>query len=861
MHFKKSLTVCDYLAAFLLSFVLIALAYYLNGIYWDSQRSILASDAFTQTLNFYDSFHDVLHGKSSFFYNWNAAFGVNYLGIYSYYLGGPVTLLVYFFKKNQMENAVYLLTLLKFGLAGLSSYWFAKRTFALASWQRHLLALCYSLMAFGVAYAEQTMWLDILYLLPLVIAGVNHFSSTGKKGGLFWMYSLLFIMNFYLAYMVGIFSFLYYLAINWATKRLSLWQFVGYCWTTVCSLLAASWLVLPVILFMQRTHEPLSRVTGLFTNNSGIWDLVIKNMVGVYDTTKYGTVPFVYVGLLPLLLAIYFFFQPENVRRLKLGYGGLLLALLLGFYLQVVDLTWQGWHAPSMFLYRYSFLWSFMIFLLAGKAWEKLTKPHLLIKVALIYLLITVVAFLGSFGHYHYAGVFNFSLTLVLLLLYCLLLSQPIRQHRIMQIILFSVLVSFEVTFNAFCLLRDTNLEWHYPASRLATQNSAEIEADLKIDRQSDTVLRAANLDEISRNDSLQYNYSAADFFSSMRNRPFQARINQLGFKSGGNNLNFAYANNTLVMDGLMGIKLNLAKGRLNKYGFKLQSAQGNTFHLYHNQLAPGLAIQTNQDLSQLHFDNQILANQTALLNAVSDSSHTQQYFSQKTPQLTLVNNTQATKDRQHFYLNASQDNSLQTLTWKVNVPANSQAYFDLSLLSNQGANGCQVVLNLPQQDLTTNADLNLVGQFFDLGYYRQAQTITFTTKIYGSHQMTFAKPQVIFLKTHQYQAAAKKMLKQTVPLRISQNQAQGVVKRRQAGWLYTSIPADPGWQVKINGQRIKTRSVAGIFLTLPLKAGTNHIKLTFIPPGFELGVVLTILGLLLFAVGWLKTKWQQKRG
>lgn len=41
--------------------------------------------------------------------------------------------------------------------------------------------------------------------------------------------------------------------------------------------------------------------------------------------------------------------------------------------------------------------------------------------------------------------------------------------------------------------------------------------------------------------------------------------------------------------------------------------------------------------------------------------------------------------------------------------------------------------------------------------------------------------------------------------------------------------------------QLIETRSVAGIFLAFPLKAGANHVRLTFILPGFELGVVLTI--------------------
>ncbi|XBG85489.1 YfhO family protein [Enterococcus cecorum] len=69
------------LASFFIPVAIMALVYLLNGIYPGSDRSILASDAFAQFSNFHASFRQVLLGKQSIFYTFNAALGLNYLSL------------------------------------------------------------------------------------------------------------------------------------------------------------------------------------------------------------------------------------------------------------------------------------------------------------------------------------------------------------------------------------------------------------------------------------------------------------------------------------------------------------------------------------------------------------------------------------------------------------------------------------------------------------------------------------------------------------------------------------------------------------------------------------------------------------
>ncbi|WP_198015688.1 YfhO family protein [Brochothrix campestris] len=94
----------QYICAFMIPLVVMALVYYSLGIYWGSERSILASDSFSQYSNFYASFNNVLHGKGSLFYNWNLGLGFNYYAFMSYYLGGVFPFLVYFFFECQYSR-------------------------------------------------------------------------------------------------------------------------------------------------------------------------------------------------------------------------------------------------------------------------------------------------------------------------------------------------------------------------------------------------------------------------------------------------------------------------------------------------------------------------------------------------------------------------------------------------------------------------------------------------------------------------------------------------------------------------------------------------------------------------------------
>lgn len=404
-------------ASFLIPFLILALVYLSIGIYPGSSRSILASDAFSQFSNFHASFRNVLLGKQSIFYTWNASLGLNYLSLISYYLGGIFTPLVFFFPNQMMPDALYVLTLLKVGCAGLA-FWFLARTFKIPRWGHVALSVSYALISFITAHSEIIMWLDAFVYLPLVILGIHRVMDLKRPKLLFISYLLLFLSSFYMGFMIGVFSFLYFIArllTNWSEYKKTI---VPYGITSLLAGGASMIIVLPAVLDLRSNGEALSQITTLKTEATSYLDLIMKNMIGVYDTTKYGSIPFVYAGLLPLVLCLFYFASRKVPLKNKFLYGSLFAILIASFYLVPLNLFWHGMHAPNMFLFRYAYLFSFLVLLLAGKGWEKIEQDDrgLLLGIILVVAALFAVAWgIKPEGSYTYVTMTSFVLTVVFL--------------------------------------------------------------------------------------------------------------------------------------------------------------------------------------------------------------------------------------------------------------------------------------------------------------------------------------------------------------------------------------------------------------------------------------------------------------
>ncbi len=78
-------------------------------------------------------------------------------------------------------------------------------------------------------------------------------------------------------------------------------------------------------------------------------------------------------------------------------------------------------------------------------------------------------------------------------------------------------------------------------------------------------------------------------------------------------------------------------------------------------------------------------------------------------------------------------------------------------------------------------------------------------------------------------------------------NRIDGTITITSPAYLYFSIPYDKGWNLSVNGVKTNFDKVQGGFIGLPLETGHYNITLTYTPPGFKLGAILTTISTLGF--------------
>ncbi len=840
------------LAAFFIPFFIMLLVYLSIGIYWGSDRSVLASDAFSQFSNFHASFNNVLHGKQSIFYTWNASLGLNYWSLISYYLGGIFTPLVFFFKNQNIPDALYLLTLIKIGSAGLAFWYYGKHTYKIPQWSIVTLSVAYSLMSFITAHSELIMWLDIFMYLPLIILGINQVMDKGKSVLLFVSYLLLFISNFYFGFMIGIFSVAYFFARLATQPKIYKKSIIPYFITSLLAGVSSMIMILPAVIDLKTNGETLSDISRIKTEATAFWDIIIKNMIGVFDTTKYGSIPFIYVGILPLIFCIFYFVTRKIKPINKIAYGSLFALLIASFYLEPLNLFWHGFHAPNMFLFRFSFLFSFLVVMLAGFGWEKFSKEDggYLVGIGLVLPIIFLLAKLTApKTSYDFVTPTNLFITILFILLYltAIIFYQLKKIPSKRLAILLLILVSGESFLNTSYMLNGILDDWNYASRSLYSEPYPNYKklVDNADKLNKDDFYRLESLAPISSNDSFSYGYSGISMFSSIRNRNSSTFLNDLGYRSRGTSLNIRYQNNTLFMDSLLGIKHNISDQPINKYGFT-SFAKAGKYQLYENTAAIPLGVLTDQNIYKTKFPkNDNLGAQTAFINQLSDLQES--YFTFTRPLITELKNTQViNKPNSHVLFKEKKPNIAKTITYDVFVPAGNQAY--LSLFPGEFSQLESSTATVLSQGMSYKSQIGITGQYYNLGYFEKDSTVRFSLELYGTPEIDLIDPPVVLMDTNKYQSAMKEINKHGVDFNVSGRKASATVETPEDKVLMTTIPYDKGWSVKVDGKKVNTKDFKDAFLTFNVPKGKHNITLSFLPPGLVIGSTLFVLGIISFS-------------
>ena len=387
-----------YLAlAFLLPFLGYSLVMLVSRYSPFGSSSILYSDMYHQYYPFFVEFRRVLRSGGSLVYNWHLGLGVDYLALIAYYVASPLNLLSVLVPEGMLLGFFSMLVPVKLGLSGLFFAIFLDRIFHRRDWSLTLFSCSYALCAWALGYQWNIMWLDTFALLPLVILGTLCLLQRRR----FFLYTITLFLSIASNYYIGLFTcifvalcfFSYEICYGKGFRRF--WGDLGV--MLLFSLLAialTAFLEWPAYVALGTTNSSVNQFPTTFSLNiaheaswMGLLDAmrqVAGNTAGGLEPTFKEGLPNLYCGILPLLLVIQLFASKEIKLREKLCCLGMLLFFMLSFIIRQLDYIWHGFHFTNMIPYRFSFLFSFVVLVMAYRSYGVSKRPQWRIILSMI---------------------------------------------------------------------------------------------------------------------------------------------------------------------------------------------------------------------------------------------------------------------------------------------------------------------------------------------------------------------------------------------------------------------------------------------------------------------------------------------
>ena len=131
-------------------------------------KTVLVSDMSSQYVEFFCALKN-----GELFFSWSKALGTSYIGVFSYYVSSPLSVLTLLVPNEAMPLGLMFLIVLKIGLSGLTFCLFARSRFPGHDGAALFGAVCYALMSYNMIYSICVMWLDGVIWLPLLLSLIH----------------------------------------------------------------------------------------------------------------------------------------------------------------------------------------------------------------------------------------------------------------------------------------------------------------------------------------------------------------------------------------------------------------------------------------------------------------------------------------------------------------------------------------------------------------------------------------------------------------------------------------------------------------------------------------------------------------
>lgn len=820
--------------------------------------SLLTVDLGQQYIDFFSYFRrTILHDPSSILYSFSNALGGEMVGTWAYYLLSPLNWMLLFFSGTSITSGIYFLTVVKYGLAGLTFSWVLTKLKKQSGLIAVTFSTTYALMGWTVANQLNVIWMDAIYLLPLVFYGLWIMLHTKKcRTYVSWL-TVTLVVNYYMAYMICLFLVLmsvFLIVDQHVTWRDSLKKFGKFACTSIVSALLASVVLLP-------TWWSLSQSKAQYTISSIQWkfeyfplNMVSKFFSGTFTFPQMQNgLPNLFVGAIALVGALFYFLDSRVKVTTRITAGLITLFLFLSVCYEPLDLLWHAGQFPVWYPYRFSFVIGFWLIWLAANTLTKDFKPtRWSIAIVLIVFICGISYTVIRLKEFKFLQSYQVEIGILLLIFALALVLFPIKK-KLIYTILFLVMGLVDMSTNVYISLNHID---YTPQSEYSVYTNSLQKLVDNVKNRDNGFYRIGKTFARTKGDAFQTGFNGGGVFTSLLPQNIPAFYGHMGSIDGAGLVD--YTNGSLVTDSLLNMRYYLqqkeiksgaiditnplrpssSKADLSEYKVIGNFEQAD---IYKNKLALPLGYVANKQIltldDKVQDPTKFQGNWLAALTG--DESYRHIFSAQNFQKITFNNVHKQYKITEAVFKKIDKSKPASfTLYFK---PQTNDAYY-LTLGPELNEKTVSFLLNdkaLPQSNPYRHTVLVSVANHAK----GKMQKLTVNLQGKSLHLQNFT---LYSLNNAKLSKAVSQLKAQPWNLEKHTNRyLTGRVTTQYANQvLNTTVPYSKGWTVRVNGEKVKTYKTVDMFTAVKLPKGESKVTFTFWPPLLNVGIFLSLITL-----------------
>lgn len=804
-----------------------------------AENTLSWCDMSQQVLPILLEFKDILAGNGNLFLNMENAGGMNFWGVFLFFISSPFSFLVAFVPKQDMMIFMNILVVLKMMVCALTACLFFRKRFPnLGEVLTAVLGVMYAFCGYTMMFYQNLVWLDMMYLFPLLLLGVERMAAQRRPLLYCLVLCAVVTVNFYLSYMVVLFLILavaLYIALCIPRERRGGSVALFAASSLACALATA-------VVWLPALRQYLSSARGdnlLQSLSSGDFITKLFTMVPLLFCTA------VIFSCLPFLALR----SHRNSRKVKFCILMFVL-MLIPVFIEPIN---KMWHTGSYqaFPVRYGYITVFLGLILTAVVLNhaepdplrRFSRPAIAVVVCDVVLFIAVLFFLllnyqTQMSHYSRSlwgdkDSFTYLLIAFLAAFVCyfavVYLYKFRKIGRTLFLVALCILASMECIFNASVYIGTTS----------HSVSSYQQLVDLAGRLPQDTFYRVkADKKYFDVNMMGGLGYHSLSHYTSLNSESYLYAMKKLGYSSYWMEVNSN--NGTLLTDALLSNQYTIAAW--NKISPLATAVYNNgTYSILKNDLFLPLGLKIQGDLTEMAYlpDGERVETQEYLYQALlgGEGELCTRYEPDEKHNIIFAHSSR-------YVLRRGDLPEESSLTYHISVEGRQALYLDcFDALSNRLkepindsfqvlVNGAVIEKSYPNQ--RTNGLLEL-GIFED----EEVDITLFLTRNISAKSFGIFGMDVEKLSQAVEQADGVEVTVDGTTLTASCEAEAGES-------LALFVPYDAGFTATVNGEEAEVHRLEDAFMAVSLQEGENTIVLHYTPSGFSTGLILTVTGLLL---------------